>query len=43
MKNARAEGLMLTNVPKPAIGPNDVLIEVSKILGGSSSFARAEC
>ena len=32
VKTERAEGLTLTTVPKPAVGPNDVLIEIQKIL-----------
>ncbi|CAE7639189.1 tdh [Symbiodinium necroappetens] len=30
VKTERAEGLTLTTVPKPAVGPNDVLIEIQK-------------
>lgn len=30
VKTERSGGLTLTDVPKPAIGPNDVLIEISK-------------
>jgi len=30
VKEKPAEGLILSDVPKPAIGPNDVLIKVSK-------------
>ena len=33
VKSERDVGLTLTDVPKPAIGPNDVLIEVQKNLG----------
>ena len=32
VKTERAEGLTLTTVPKPAVGPNDVLIEIQKSL-----------
>ena len=33
VKSERDVGLTMTDVPKPAIGPNDVLIEVQKNLG----------
>ena len=32
VKSERAQGLTMTTVPKPAVGPNDVLIEIQKML-----------
>ncbi len=41
VKTERSVGLTLTDVPKPAIGPNDVLIEVTKSLRWHHSQSRA--